>query len=74
MSMQSGEQYPFERVSGAPGVHREPTYHLYASNCTHMHKPYEFTETNAQQVDAGSRRALLQFMIAAIPNDQVLQD
>lgn len=52
------------------------TEHLLESNCAHTAKPYEFAETDSA-AGAGvgdAKRALLQFMIAATPNERVLQD
>ncbi|KAF7986732.1 hypothetical protein HWV62_20290 [Athelia sp. TMB] len=73
MSLQSGEQVTL----GASAELREsimgPLDHLYASNCAHVNKPYQFAESDAS-ADDGARRALLQFMIAATPNDDVVQD
>jgi extracellular elastinolytic metalloproteinase len=54
-----------------------PIEHLYESNCAHTHKPYQFAVPDLISSGGGigdSKRALLQFMIAATPNDQVLQD
>jgi len=72
---QSGDQ----TILGSP-VHVQetimgPIEHLYMSNCAHVNKPYELPE---EQLSSGggdhSKRALLQFMIAATPDDRVLQD
>jgi extracellular elastinolytic metalloproteinase len=74
---QTGEQ----TVLGSPArIQAEilgPIEHLYESNCAHVDKPYEFArgDSFADSGDIGdSRRALLQFMVAATPNDDVLQD
>lgn len=50
--------------------------HLLESNCAHTAKPYEFAKLDsAAGTGVGdAKRALLQFMIAATPNEQVLQD
>jgi extracellular elastinolytic metalloproteinase len=66
-----------ETVLGSPAHVREaimgPIEHLYASNCAHVNRPYH--EPLAAEGDIGdSKRALLQFMIAATPDDLVLQD
>lgn len=54
-----------------------PMEHLYTSNCAHTHMPYKFAAEDLMSSGGGigdSKRALLQFMIAATPNDQILQD
>jgi len=72
---QSGEQ----TVPGSPADVQEaimaPIEHLYVSNCAHVDKPYRPVEEGSASGsgDIGdSKRALLEFMIAATPNDQVL--
>lgn len=65
-----------QTVLGSPVHVKEsimgPIEHLYVSNCAHVNKPYELSERS----DSGSqsKNALLQFMIAATPDDNVLQD
>jgi extracellular elastinolytic metalloproteinase len=72
----SGEQ----TILGSPVELQEaitgPLEHLYESNCARTHIPYQFAMGDDPFTgDIGdSKKALLQFMIAATPNDQVLQD
>ena len=51
--------------------------HLYVSNCAHVDKPYQLAKEDPHSglgTIGDSKRALLQFMIAATPSDRVLQD
>ena len=57
----------------------EPLEHmqsLHSWNCEHVRTPYEFAERGftKPEDDVDPRNALLQFMIAATPNDAVVAD
>jgi extracellular elastinolytic metalloproteinase len=73
---QRGEQTVLGSLASVVEAIVDPIDHLYVSNCAHVNKPYELAEKDSASsgVIGDPKRALLQFMIAATPNDQVLQD
>ena len=54
----------------------ESMHRLHGWNCEHVHTPYEFAERGFVKPEdvVDPRNALLQFMIAATPNDAVVSD
>jgi extracellular elastinolytic metalloproteinase len=53
-----------------------PVAHLYESNCEHVSTPssFRFSGTQHSDISMSQRHALLQFMIAATPKSEVVQD
>ncbi|KDQ57864.1 hypothetical protein JAAARDRAFT_685395 [Jaapia argillacea MUCL 33604] len=48
--------------------------HIHESNCGFVSLPYELAHKSSNGFDFDARNALLQFMIAATPNSEVVQD
>ena len=73
---QSGEQTVLGSSADIKETIMGPIEHLYLSNCAHVNKPYQLAKEDPSVAGSigDSKKALLQFMIAATPNDQVLQD
>jgi extracellular elastinolytic metalloproteinase len=78
LASQSSEQTVLGATASILDTVLAPLEHLYESNCAHVNKPYELAERDAAFGDlegiGDPKRALLQFMIAATPNERVLQD
>lgn len=73
---QSGEQTVLGSSVDIKETTMGPIEHLYLSNCAHVNKPYQLAKEDPSVAGSieDSKKALLQFMIAATPNDHVLQD
>ncbi|RDB21981.1 Extracellular metalloproteinase MEP [Hypsizygus marmoreus] len=72
VSQFSGEQVVLGKHTSA---RVEELAHIHASNCRHQNLPYEVPMSfNAVDDIADFRPALLQFMVAATPNDEVVND
>lgn len=73
-----GSQFNGQTVLGASADLYEdivgPVEHLFESNCVHVTRPYEFSEADGVDNVGDAKRALLQFMIAATPKSEVVQD
>ncbi|THV02027.1 hypothetical protein K435DRAFT_654195 [Dendrothele bispora CBS 962.96] len=70
-----GDQVPMD--NGRAAEYQQfaaPLVHLHESHCQHHELPYEMAETKPAADPADLRPALLQFMIAATPKSNVVND
>ncbi|KAG5643840.1 hypothetical protein DXG03_009571 [Asterophora parasitica] len=65
---------PYESQVAFNNPHISELSHVHLSNCAHQNLPYESPSSFNQDDPADFRPALLQFMVAATHNDDVVED